>query len=104
MERKREERRCCPRFLCSHLVEITCPSGRQAAVLEDISREGAAVVVEAPAAARILGFFGPGFQALAQVRYCLRRETDFRVGLRFEDGRRWQPGLWKPDHLWMPPD
>jgi hypothetical protein len=99
-----QERRAHRRFLCSHLVEISCQGSLQTAVLEDIGPEGVAVAVEAPLdTASQVDFSAPGLRVRAQVRYCLRRETDFRLGLRFEDGWRWCPDTWRPHHLWAPP-
>ena len=109
MERNRQERlgkdrRREPRHLCSHLLEVTAANGRQQAVLEDLSPEGAAVAVEnAIEAATVVELSAPDFCARTEVRYCLRREADFRVGLRFTEGFRWHPGVWQPEHLWLPP-
>ena len=102
-ERPRKERRREPRHLCSHLLEVTAASGRQQAVLEDLSPEGAAVAVEnAVEAATVVELSAPDFHARAEVRYCLQRDGDFRLGLRFTEGFRWQPGVWQPEHLWLP--
>ena len=104
MERNKKERRHEPRHLCSHLLEVTTASGRQEAVLEDLSPKGAAVAVEyAIAAATVVELSVPDFRARAEVRYCLPREGGFRLGLRFTEGFRWHPGAWRPEHLWLPP-
>ena len=109
MERNRQQpqpkdRRREPRHLCSHLLEVTAATGRQQAVLEDLSPEGAAVAVEnAVEAATVVELCAPDFRIRAEVRYCLRREGDFRLGLRFTEGFRWHPGVWQPEHLWLPP-
>jgi hypothetical protein len=101
----KKERRREPRHLCSHLLEVATTNERQEALLEDLSPEGAAVAVEnAIEAATIVDLSAPDFRARAEVRYCLRREGDFRLGLRFMEGFRWQTGIWQPDHLWMPPE
>ena len=103
------ERRRSPRYLCSHLVEIRCSNGQAAAyvvaaLLEDLSREGAAIAVEAPIeAGTILELITPGLQVRAEVRYCRPRERDFHLGLEFADGSRWNPELWQPDHMYLPP-
>ena len=100
----KKERRREPRHLCSHLLEVTAVSVRQEALLEDLSPEGAAVAVEnAIEAGTIVDLSAPDFRARAEVRYCLRREADFRLGLRFTEGFRWRPSVWQPEHLWLPP-
>jgi PilZ domain-containing protein len=104
VERNKKERRREPRHLCSHLLEVIAANGRQEAVLEDLSPEGAAVAVEsAIAAGTVVELSAPDFCARAEVRYCLPREGGFRLGLRFTEGFRWQPGVWQPEHLWLPP-
>ncbi len=107
MERNKKERRREPRHLCSHLLEVIAASGRQEAVLEDLSPEGAAValmVEKAIEAATVVELSAPDFHARAEVRYCLPRDGGFRLGLRFMEGFRWQPGVWQPEHLWLPPE
>lgn len=97
------ERRRSPRYLCSHLVEVRTQD-LGPAVLEDLSREGAGIAVETPVTPGAeLELITPGLRTRAQVRYCLPRETDYRVGVEFLNGVRWQPSLWQPDHLFLPP-
>ncbi len=92
MTERRRSRRC----LCSHLVEV---DGRTA-LLEDISAEGAAVAVEAPlGSSGGIDLLASGRRFRARVRYCLVRETDFRLGLEFDGGDRWRADLWQPEHL-----
>ncbi len=100
-----QERRRSARYLCSQLVEITVGGTRRlTAVLEDLSPEGAAVAVEEPLEAGTTVELSAGhFQAKAQVRYCDARETDYRLGLEFVEGSRWQPSEWEPEHLFLPP-
>ena len=105
MECKREERRRDRRYLCSHLVEVVLDGVPDTVVLEDLGPDGAAVATEfAIEAGTLLELSAPGLRARAEVRYCLRRENDFRWGLRFRDGFRWQATAWQPDHLWLPPE
>ncbi|MBI3664890.1 MAG: PilZ domain-containing protein [Acidobacteria bacterium] len=103
------ERRRSPRYLCSHLVEIRHSDGRGgihavSALLEDVSREGAAVAVETPLeAGSVIELVAPGIRFQAEVRYSRRRERDFRLGLEFADSCRWDPDRWQPDHMFLPP-
>ena len=105
----RMERRRSPRHLCSHLVVVRQEVSNSAdststAVLEDLSREGAAISLETPLeAGTIIELSAPGLWVRAQVRYCRPREQDFLMGLEFADGFRWEPHLWQPDHLFLPP-
>ena len=96
------ERRRSPRYLCSHLVVVLTDLPLPA-LLEDLSREGAGIALETPLSVDTeVGLLAGGLKTRAQVRYCLARETDFRVGVEFLDGVRWQPGQWQPDHLFLP--
>ena len=95
------------RWLCSHLVEIEFDGERflpQAAILEEIAAEGAALGVEAPypTGARLTIKAG-AFEIPAEIVFRLPRETDFLLWARFAGGRRWDPEVWKPDHLYLPP-
>ena len=109
MPRPFVERRRSPRYLCSHLVEIRWLDSQGAAhaipgLLEDVSREGAAIAVEQPIeAGTMVELITPGLQGRAEVRYCRPREQDFHLGLEFAGGCRWEPELWQPDHLFLPP-
>ena len=98
------ERRRSPRYLCSHIVEISHGGRTAAGLLEDLSAEGAAVAVEAAVeASDLVEFRATGLRGRARVRYCRRRENDFVIGLEFANGCRWQPLEWQPDHLFLPP-
>ena len=109
MPRPAIERRRSPRYLCSQIVEVRrqqpdADPAPATAVLEDLSAEGAGVAVEAPmAVGQSIELVTPGLQAPAKVRYCLARENDFRLGLEFCDGHRWDLGRWQPGHLFLPP-
>ena len=97
------ERRRSPRYLCSQIVELRLDDAVPA-VLEDISLEGAGLAAEAPVPRGAdLELVTPGLRARAQVRYCLKRETDFRLGVEFLDDARWRPDHWQPEHLFLPP-
>ena len=73
MDRNKKERRREPRHLCSHLLEVAANGGRQEAVLEDLSPEGAAVAVEsAIEAATVVELSAPGFRVRAEVRRPVR--------------------------------
>ncbi len=101
------ERRRSSRYLCSEIVEISENGrGRRLTVLlEDLSPEGAAVSSEEPMEpGHSVELITGGLRAQARVRYCEKRETDFRVGLEFAAECRWQPeGDWRPEHMFLPP-
>lgn len=103
------ERRRSPRYLCSQIVEIRrsppeASAQPGAVLLEDLSREGAGLALEAALApGESIELVTPGLPARARVCYCDRRENDFRAGLEFTDGCPWQPENWQPDHLFLPP-
>jgi hypothetical protein len=104
MARTLIERRKSPRYLCSHIVEIWHGRETTAGLLEDLSAEGAAIAFEAPLERdELVVLVAGGLQAGARVRYCTRRENDYRLGLEFTSGSRWQPHQWRPDHLFLPP-
>ncbi len=104
MARALIERRKSPRYLCSHIIEIWHGRETTAALLEDLSTEGAAIAFEAPLDQdELVVLVAPGLRASARVRYCTRRENDYRLGLEFTSGSRWQPQQWRPDHLFLPP-
>jgi hypothetical protein len=96
------------RWLCSHLVELQFEDERfppLIALLEEISAEGALVGVESPypIGAKLIIKAGT-FEIPAEILFRLPRESDFAVWARFAGGYRWDPELWKPDHLYLPPD
>ncbi len=97
------ERRRNPRYLCSHLV-VVLTDVPLPALLEDLSREGAGIALETPLPVGAeVELLAGDLRARAQVRQCLARETDFRIGVEFLNGFRWQPDQWQPDHLFLPP-
>jgi hypothetical protein len=95
------------RWLCSHLIELQFEDDRfppRTAVLEEIEADGAAVAVETPypVGTKLKLSAGP-FESAAEVLLRLPRETDFLLWVRFAAGCRWDPAVWKPDHLYLPP-
>lgn len=101
------DRRSAERWWCSHLVTITGPAASAAAQtvnMENISPGGACIAAEMPFdTGDRLHLQTSGFETVVTVAYCNVREHDFAVGLAFEDGFRWSPDIWKPDHLLRPP-
>jgi hypothetical protein len=100
----RVERRRSPRYLCSHLFEISGAGAPGMAVLEDLCPEGAGIAADFPASPDdpvTLNF--SGLLISSRVRYCYRRENDFRLGLEFTGGYRWRIEHWQPDHFFLPP-
>jgi len=93
------------RWLCSHLMELVDASGSSVTVnLENIGPGGAGIVSEEPLEpGDRLRIRADGFDALVSVAFCNVRENDFAAGLRFENGFRWSPEAWTPDHLYLPP-
>lgn len=75
-----------------------------AALLEEIDAESAAIGVESPyPVGTSLKVEAGEFEIPAQIILLLPRETDFLIWVQFSDGRRWDPENWKPDHLYLPP-
>ena len=96
------ERRRSPRYLCSHLLEVTKGRTILCALLEDLSAEGAGVSLEIPLHdGETVKLAAAGFSATASVRHCQPRESGFFAGLEFA-GHRWNPREWQPEHLYLP--
>jgi len=95
------------RWLCSHLVELCFDGERfpaRTALLEEIEAGGAAVGVESPyPIGTKLKIKAGVFEIPAEIVFRLPRETDFLLWARFAAGSRWDPALWTPDHLYLPP-
>jgi hypothetical protein len=100
-------RRSAERWWCSHLVTITGPTGNassQTVNMENISAGGACIAADTPFdIGDRLKLHTEGFETAVTVAYCNVRLDDFAVGLSFENGFRWSPDVWKPDHLLRPP-
>jgi hypothetical protein len=95
------------RWLCSHLVELQFDGERfpaRTALLEEIDAQGAAVAVESPyPTGTRLKIKAGVFEIPAEIVFRLPRETDFLLWARFAAGCRWDPAVWQPDHLYLPP-
>ncbi len=95
------------RWLCSHVVQLVFDGGRfpsNAALLEEIEAESAAIGVESPyPVGTSLKLEAGDFKIPAQIILLLPRETDFLIWVQFSGDRRWDPETWKPDHLYLPP-
>jgi PilZ domain len=101
----KSERRTEARKLCSELVRIRWedPVGNHCvatAVLEDISAFGAGLQVEAPIneGARV-SIELPNFLLHGAVRYCIFREIGYFIGVQLDEGSKWSPTSYKPEHL-----
>jgi hypothetical protein len=74
------------------------------AILEEIEIDGAAVGIESPyPVGTKLTIKAGNFEVPAEIVFRLPRDTDFLVWARFTSGCRWDPAVWKPDHLYLPP-
>jgi hypothetical protein len=72
--------------------------------LEEIDVDGAAIAVETPyPTGTSLKIKAGAFEIPAEIIFRLPRETDFLMWARFTAGWRWDPAVWKPDHLYLPP-
>ena len=94
------------RWMCSHLVRLVFlgePQLSETALLEEIGPDIALVAVETPyPAGSIVKITANSFEARSRVVKCRPRENDFCLDLRFDEGTRWSPELWQPDHLYLP--
>lgn len=103
-----QDRRLEPRLLCADLVDVRWndKSGRlrkTVANLEDISLSGACLQMDSPIPHDTQVFIShPKGELQGQVRYCVYREIGYFVGLRFEDGSKWNRQLFRPQHLLDP--
>ena len=92
--------------MCSHLVRLVFLGEAQLsemALLEEICADGALVAVETPYPPdSIVTMTADGLEIRSRVAACRARENDFCLDLRFDEGIRWSPGLWRPDHLYLP--
>ncbi len=92
--------------MCSHLVRLVFLGESQLsemALLEEISPDRAVVGVETayrPESA--ITITADDFEIRSRVVECRAREKDFCLELRFDQGIRWSPELWRPDHLYLP--
>jgi hypothetical protein len=101
-------RRLSRRFLCAELVEVRWKdkSGRlrfYMSNLEDISRSGACLLMEAaiPLDTAIV-IRSEGLDLHGKVRYCLDRDESYFVGVEFAEGTQWSRLQYRPQHLLDP--
>lgn len=103
-----EDRRLEPRLMCADLIDVwwVDQSGRTCkavANLEDISNVGACLQVDGPVPSEtLLHIAHPEATFQGRVRYCVYRETGYFIGVRFEEGVRWNRQRFRPKHLFDP--
>ncbi len=94
------------RYLCSHLVKLVRPGASGAdlsGLLEQISETDAVVSTEsAVEPGERIAIETAGFQAWAEAKTCETREDGYAVVCAFDAAYRWDPGHWRPDHLYRP--
>lgn len=92
--------------MCSHLVRLVFlgePQLSETALLEEIGADRALVAVDtAYPAGSVVDVTADGFEIRSRVAACRARDNDFCLDLRFDEGIRWSPELWRPDHLYLP--
>jgi hypothetical protein len=103
-----KERRLEQRLLCADLVEVEWkdPAGRTrrtVANLEDISASGACLQVETeiPLDTPVVIRYPQG-DLSGEIRYCVYREIGYYLGVRFDQGLRWDESSFRPLHLFDP--
>jgi hypothetical protein len=102
------EKRTENRLFCADLVEAEWrdKSGRnrrEIVNLEDVSRSGACVQTEHPAAKETSIVIRCGDAELAGVvRYCLYRESGYFLGIEFNAACKWSAKHFEPKHLLDP--
>lgn len=96
------------RMLCADLVDIQWKdkagrTKRAVANLEDISRTGACIQVDAPIPLQTqLRITYPKGKLEGKVRYCVYREIGYFLGVEFQGDSRWSEGEFKPQHMLDP--
>jgi hypothetical protein len=102
------ERRAEKRLWCSDLVQVWWKDSARwrrkgLAVLEDISPSGACVQLELPlpngSKVRIKH---QEWKVEGEVRYCAYRDEGYFLGVKLNDGERWDESNFKPKHLLDP--
>lgn len=102
------ERRAEPRLWCSDLVQVWWKdTGRWKrkgfAVLEDISRSGACMQLEAPLpSSSLVRIKHPEWKVEGEVRYCVYRDDGYFVGVRLAQPFEWDEKRFRPKHLLDP--
>ena len=93
-------------WMCSHLVRLVFlgePQLSETALLEEIGADRALVAVDtAYPTDSVVNMIADGLEFRSRVAECRARENDFCLDLRFDEGIRWSPELWRPDHLYRP--
>jgi len=93
------------RLLCADMLEMSWKTmagqvRRTTALLEDISRSGACIQLEAavpPGTEIRLSCRNQEFAGV--VRYCVYREIGYFVGVEFGSDSKWSPQAFLPQHL-----
>lgn len=94
-----------PRMMCADMVDVHWEDERKQpqralALLEDISPAGACLQLESEVPPGTEVHWDCPEQSFAGfVRYCVRREIGFFVGVEFLDACRWSEKAFKPLHL-----
>ncbi len=100
-----DDRRSEARILCADMMEVRWKdqggqARRATALLEDISRSGACLQLEAPVplgADMEMDCHNRHFSG--NVRYCVYREIGYFVGVEFEPDSQWSVEDFRPKHL-----
>ena len=101
MRSRREEYR----ELCADLVKVqwkeeSGPTRSEWAILEDISASGASIGLEEPIPrGTIITLQFPKERCQARIKYCKFAQSNYLLGVQFEQGYRWSRHKFKPDHL-----
>ena len=99
------ERRIENRFACADLVRVEWLEddgrvGATEAVLEDISRVGACIEVEAQIPLGVaINMRLNNTLLFGHVCYCVFRDYGYFVGIRFSEHSKWSSGSAEPAHL-----
>jgi hypothetical protein len=71
--------------------------------LEDISRAGACLLMEAPIPLdTAIVIRSEGLDLQGAVRYCMDRDASYFVGVAFAEGTQWSRQQYRPQHLLDP--
>jgi hypothetical protein len=99
------ERRSEVRMMCADMLDVFWKDGtgrkRQAVgLLEDISKSGACLQMEAPLPLGAqIGWKSSRQEFTGHVRYCSYREIGYFVGVEFDFRSRWSKRTYRPRHL-----
>ncbi len=93
------------RELCADLVKVqwkeeSGSARSEWAILEDISASGACIGLEVPIPPdTIITLQFSKDSCQARIKYCKFEQTNYLLGIQFEQGYRWSRRKFKPDHL-----